>query len=144
MNVREYDINRVQLLGNVGKDAPQSFMTVNNSQYLTFQLATSESWLDKEQNTVQRTSWHKVVIYAPRLIEFVESNIKPGARVLVMGKLKARSWKPEGSETTNYSYSIDASDIFLKYPASSSDAKQQTSTEDFSKLDDVLPPFAKD
>jgi len=85
-------INKVTLLGNLGQD-PQ-VRTSQNGKIVTFSLATSESWKDK--NTGERreqTEWHRVVIFNPNLAEVAERFLQKGSKVFIEGTLRTRKWQ---------------------------------------------------
>ena len=50
-------INRVILIGNLGKD-PDVITFENGVKKASFSLATSESYKNKEGNRVDQTEWH--------------------------------------------------------------------------------------
>ena len=56
-------INKVILVGNVGKDP--EIRTMNNGEKIAlFSLATNEYWRDKTTGEKKdRTEWHNVVVY---------------------------------------------------------------------------------
>ena len=85
-------INKVQLLGNLGAD-PEVRNFQNGGRVLTFSLATSESWKDRDSGERrERTTWHRVSIFADGLIDVAERYLKKGSKVLVEGKLENREW----------------------------------------------------
>jgi single-strand DNA-binding protein len=54
-------INKVILVGNMGAD-PEVRAMQNGSMVTTINMATSESWKDKQTGAQQeRTEWHRVV-----------------------------------------------------------------------------------
>lgn len=86
-------LNKVILIGNVGKDPETSNMT-SGGKVCMFSLATSDTWKDKvsgEQK--QRTEWHNVVVFNERLISVVEQYIKKGTKLYVEGQVQTRPYK---------------------------------------------------
>jgi len=84
-------LNRVMLIGNVGKD-PEVRTVTNGSKVATFSLATSESWKDKATGEKkERTEWHKVVIFG-NLAEVVDKYVHKGSKLYVAGQLQTRKW----------------------------------------------------
>ena len=70
-------INKVILIGNVGKDPEIKNIQNFNSEVATFPVATSEKWKDKNSGKIQeKTEWHKIVIFAPGLIKITKQYIK--------------------------------------------------------------------
>ena len=98
-------INKVQLLGNLGAD-PEVRNFQNGGRVLTFSLATSESWKDRDSGERrERTTWHRVSIFADGLIDVAEKYLKKGSKVLVEGKLENREWT-DGDGVKRYSTEV--------------------------------------
>lgn len=90
-------LNKVQLIGNLGKD-PEIRETTSGVKCANFSMATSESWTDK--NTGQKTSkteWHRIVMWRG-LAEIAEKWLKKGATIYVEGKLTTRSWDDQNGQ----------------------------------------------
>lgn len=80
-------INTVQLLGNLGSD-PEIRNFANGNRVLTFSVATADQWTDRDSGERrEKTTWHRVSIFADGLIDIAEQYLKKGSRVLVEGKL---------------------------------------------------------
>ena len=57
-------LNRVQLIGNLGRD-PEVRTMQSGGRVVTLSIATSESWKDERSGERrERTEWHRVVILA--------------------------------------------------------------------------------
>ena len=83
-------VNKVILVGNLGAD-PDVRFTASGTQVAHFNLATSESWQDKNGERQERTEWHRIVLWR-RLAEIAAQYIKKGNKVYIEGKLQTRSW----------------------------------------------------
>ncbi|MEO8747591.1 MAG: single-stranded DNA-binding protein [Rhodanobacter sp.] len=80
-------VNKVILIGNLGAD-PEMRYTTSGSGICTFNLATSESWTDKQTNEKQeRTEWHRVKIFG-RLAEIANEYLKKGRQVYIEGSIR--------------------------------------------------------
>jgi len=77
-------INKVILVGNVGKDP--EFRKLENSELVKFPLATSEKYKDQTN-----TEWHNIVIWG-KLAGVVQQYVKKGQLLYLEGKIKTRSW----------------------------------------------------
>lgn len=77
-------INRVQLIGHVGKDP--EVRTTTNSKVASFSLATTERYKDKEN-----TQWHNCIVWA-KLADVVEQYVKKGQLLYVEGRIEYRSY----------------------------------------------------
>lgn len=91
-------INKVILIGNLGAD-PDVRYTANGAAVSNINLATTETWRDKESGEQQeKTEWHRVVFFG-RLAEIVAEYLKKGSQVYVEGRLQTRKWQDkEGND----------------------------------------------
>lgn len=85
-------VNKVILVGNLGKDPEVRYMPSGNA-VANVTLATTDSWKDKQSGEKQeRTEWHNIVFYS-RLAEIVGEYLKKGSQVYVEGSLRTRKWQ---------------------------------------------------
>ena len=85
-------INKVILVGNLGKDPEVRYMP-SGGAVANVTLATSDQWKDKQTGEQrERTEWHNVVFYQ-RLAEIVGEYLKKGSQVYVEGSLRTRKWQ---------------------------------------------------
>ena len=85
-------LNRVQLIGNLGRD-PEMRSKQDGSAVATFNLATSESWKNKQTGErVERVEWHKIVVFNANLCDLAAKYLRKGSKVFVEGQLKTRKW----------------------------------------------------
>ena len=88
-------LNRVTLIGNLGKD-PEVRYLENNVPVARFSVATTERYRDKEGNYQDRpTEWHDIVAWR-YLAERAQKELKKGASVYVEGQINYR--KHENAE----------------------------------------------
>jgi single-strand DNA-binding protein len=85
-------VNRVILIGNVGKD-PDIRKTQAGKPIASFSIATSERWKDAAGNPQETTDWHNVVCFNEKLCEVIEKYVKKGSKVYVEGAQKTRKWQ---------------------------------------------------
>jgi single-strand DNA-binding protein len=97
-------LNRVQLIGNLGRD-PEVRTTRDGKRVVTLVVATSESWKDERGNRVERTEWHRIVIFSDSLGQIAEQYLQKGAKVYLEGKLCTRKWQ-DASGADRYSTEI--------------------------------------
>ena len=83
-------LNKVMLIGRLGKD-PELRYTPSGSPVATFNIATDESYKDKDGKKVENTDWHRVVVWN-KLAEICGQYLKKGSLVYIEGKLKTRSY----------------------------------------------------
>ncbi|MFY7965143.1 MAG: single-stranded DNA-binding protein [Chitinophagaceae bacterium] len=84
-------INKVTLLGNLGKD-PECIILDGNIPIAKFPLATTESFKDKTGKMVSQTEWHTVVLWRG-LAELSQKYLHKGSFVYIEGKLRTRHWE---------------------------------------------------
>ena len=86
-------VNKVILLGNVGKD-PEIRSTQSGSKLASFSIATSKRWKDKStQEQREKTSWHNVVAFSEGLVDIIEKYVKKGSKIYIEGELQTRKWQ---------------------------------------------------
>lgn len=101
-------VNRVILLGNLGKD-PEVRYLQSGGAVANITVATSESWKDKTTGQQQeQTEWHRVVFYG-KLAEIVGEYLKKGSKVYLEGSLHTRKWQDKTTGQDKYSTEIKAS-----------------------------------
>ena len=83
-------INKVILVGNVGKDPVVRYFDKGVAK-ATFPLATSETYTNQQGETITSTEWHNIVLWRA-LAEVAEKTIKKGTQVYIVGKIKTRSY----------------------------------------------------
>jgi len=83
-------INKVILLGNVGKDPEVKYFD-NESSVANFSLATSETYTNKNGEKVTNTEWHNVQAWRG-LAKVVEKYVKKGDLIYIEGRIKTRSY----------------------------------------------------
>ncbi|UYM17714.1 single-stranded DNA-binding protein [Endozoicomonas euniceicola] len=87
-------VNKVILIGNLGGD-PDVRFTQNGSAIANLNVATSESWTDKNTGQRQdRTEWHRVVVFG-KLAEICQQYLRKGSKVYLEGKLQTRKWQDQ-------------------------------------------------
>lgn len=85
-------LNRVMLIGNVGKE-PEIRHTQDGKAIANLSIATSESWKSKQTGERQeKTEWHRVVCFNENLTRVIEAYVKKGSKVYVSGSLQTRKW----------------------------------------------------
>jgi single-strand DNA-binding protein len=90
-------INKVILVGNLGKDPEVRYMP-NGNAVANITLATSETWKDKQSGEQkEQTEWHRVVFYQ-RLAEIAGEYLKKGSKVYIEGKLRTRKWQDKDGQ----------------------------------------------
>src|SRR6202034_4065489 len=104
-------VNKVILLGNVGKD-PEIRTTGGGTSVANFSLATSDRFQDQQGNWQDRTEWHNLVAFK-RTAEIVRDYVKKGSKLYVEGKIQTRSWEDKDTKAKRYRTEIIVNDLSL-------------------------------
>jgi single-strand DNA-binding protein len=85
-------LNRVILIGNVGKDPDIRYFD-SGTAVANFPLATSDRGYTLANGTVvpERTEWHNIVVRRDQ-VAFVEKWVKKGSGLFVEGKIRTRTY----------------------------------------------------
>lgn len=86
-------INKVILIGNVGKDPDIKYFD-NGSAVANFTLATTERGYTAANGTQipDRTEWHNIVCWRG-LAKVVEQFVRRGSQVYIEGKIRSRTYE---------------------------------------------------
>src|SRR5881398_3572852 len=84
-------VNRVMLIGNLGKDPDVQFLE-GNIGVAKFSLATTETFKDRTGKLISQTEWHTVVLWRG-LAELAQKYLHKGSLVYIEGRLRTRSWE---------------------------------------------------
>ena len=104
-------VNKVFLLGNVGKD-PEIRTTAGGMTVASFSLATAERAKDQQGNWADKTEWHNLVCFQ-RTAEVVRDYVKKGTQIFVEGKIQTRSWDDKESGQKKYKTEILVNELSL-------------------------------
>ena len=80
-----FSLNKIMLIGNLGKDAETRF-TTNNLSVTNFTLATTSSYKGKDGNWVNETTWHNIVAFS--LSDYFKDNLKKGKKFYIEGRIQ--------------------------------------------------------
>ena len=104
-------VNKVFLLGNVGKD-PEIRSTAGGMIVASFSLATADRQKDQQGNWQDKTEWHNLVAFS-RTAEIVRDYVKKGTQLFVEGKIQTRSWDDKESGQKKYRTEILINEMSL-------------------------------
>jgi len=86
-------VNKVILIGRLGRD-PEMRYTQSGASVATLDVATDESYTDRDGNKVDRTEWHRVSVFQ-RMAENCAKYLTKGSLVYVEGSLQTRKWQDQ-------------------------------------------------
>jgi single-strand DNA-binding protein len=104
-------VNKVFLLGNVGKD-PEIRSTAGGMTIASFTLATADRAKDGQGNWADKTEWHNLVAFQ-RTAEIVRDYVKKGTQLFIEGKIQTRSWDDKESGQKRYKTEILVNELSL-------------------------------
>jgi len=98
-------LNKVLIIGNLGKDPEVKFMP-NGNAVCNFSVATTESWKDKQSGAKQeKTEWHNITMYG-KIAEIAGQYLVKGSSVYLEGKLQTRKWQDKQTGADRYTTEI--------------------------------------
>ena len=104
-------VNKVFLLGNVGKD-PEIRSSASGMTIASFTLATADRQKDAQGNWTDKTEWHNLVAFQ-RTAEIVRDYVKKGTQIFVEGKIQSRSWDDKDTGQKRYKTEILVNELSL-------------------------------
>ena len=89
-------LNLVQIIGRLGRD-PELRYTSSGQAVCSLNVATDESYTDRDGNKVERTEWHRVSVFQ-RQAENCANFLTKGSLVYVEGSLTTRKWQDQNGQ----------------------------------------------
>lgn len=84
-------LNRVTLIGNLGKDPDVQYLEGNISM-AKFPLATTEMYKERSGKMGSQTEWHNIILWRG-LADLAQKFLHKGSLIYLEGKLRTRSWE---------------------------------------------------
>ena len=90
-------LNKVMLIGNVGKDPEVRYLENNpqnpgaNPKMARFPLATSERYRDRNGEQREDTEWHNIIAWR-NSADVIERFVRKGSQVYIEGRLRTRKY----------------------------------------------------
>jgi single-strand DNA-binding protein len=100
-------LNRVQLIGRLGRD-PESKFTPTGKQVVHFSIAISNRWTTRDGDTRETSEWVSIEVWE-RLAAVCQEYLKKGSLVYVEGRLKTDKYEDDGE--TKYFTKVVASTV---------------------------------
>jgi single-strand DNA-binding protein len=137
-------VNKVILVGNLGKDPEIHHLESSGVVTARFSLATSENYKNKNGEKVTATEWHNIVLWRG-LAEVAEKFLKKGHQVYIEGKLKTRTWDDKDGNKRYITEIVgDVLQLLGKKDSSIGDSEQQKLNEKFEEISNSNAPSAGD
>jgi len=131
-------LNKVMIIGNLGKD-PEIRFTANGNSVATFPVAVSRQVPTPDGERREETEWFNVVAWN-KLAELCSQYLQKGRRVYVEGRLQTRSWEGQDGQR-RYRTEVIASEVqFLDSGRDAAATRpRESDTGDFAEPEDL--PF---
>ncbi len=122
-----FSLNKIMLIGNLGRDAETRF-TTNNVSLTNFTLATTHSYKGKNGDWVNETTWHNITAF--NLSDYFKENLKKGKKIYVEGRLRKREYTDKDGNKRFATEVISDRIIPLEPSSESSAENSETSTSE--------------
>ncbi len=83
-------LNKAILIGRLGRD-PEMRYTPSGQPVANFSIATDETYTGKDGQKVEKTEWHRIVVWGKQA-EFCGNYLAKGRLVYIEGKIETRKW----------------------------------------------------
>lgn len=92
-------VNKAILIGRLGRD-PEVRYTPDGTMVTNFTMATDESYKDKNGEKVQKTEWHRIVVFG-KLAEICGNYLVKGKLIFLEGRIQTRAWEDKDGVKRN-------------------------------------------
>ena len=138
-------LNKVMIIGRLGRD-PELRYSQSGSPVCTLNIATDESYTDRDGNRVDRAEWHRVV-GCQKAAENCSEYLTKGSLVCVEGSLQPRKWQDQQGQD-RYTTEIKAQRVQFLDRKADGDGQQgrqgggrQTQRRHSADYEDLGPAF---
>lgn len=91
-------LNKVMLIGNLGKDPEIRVNQSSGKKVVSFSLATSRRYRDNNGEQKEDTQWHNIVGWGKVAEVFEQLGVRKGTSLYVEGRLTNRSWTDQNGQ----------------------------------------------
>lgn len=102
-------LNKVQLIGNLGKD-PEVSRTTNGVSVAKISVATTKRFKDRSGEAKEQTEWHIARCWK-QVADFIGNYGRKGSLVYIEGELHTETWERDGQKRSQTI--IEVNDIQL-------------------------------
>lgn len=95
-------LNKVMLIGNIGKDPEIRVSQIGGRKSVSFSLATSRRYRDANGEQKEQTDWHNIIGWGKVAEVFEQLGIRKGTSLYVEGRLTNRSWTDQANGQKRY------------------------------------------
>lgn len=99
------------VIGHLGRDC--SVKIVNGSNAITFPIASTEKWKNKDGVQMENTTWVECTLWRKPEASTIATYLKKGTLVKVEGRPEARAWKAKSSDEIKSGLTLRIDDLLL-------------------------------
>ena len=103
-------INKVILIGHLGAD-PELRFTTSGIAVCNVSMATNESYTNRDGEKVEKTEWHRLVLWR-RLAEIAGEYLKKGSPVYIEGTMRYRTWS-DSEERERFTAEVEVKELSM-------------------------------
>jgi single-strand DNA-binding protein len=130
-------INKVILVGNVGRDPEIKYMPSGDA-VTNLSVATTDKYKDKQTGEAKEiTEWHRISAFQ-KLAEICGQYLKKGSQVYIEGRIRTRKWT-DSAGVEKYSTEIVAEKMQILGNKPSGQTSPGTSAADYAAMDHQAP-----
>lgn len=126
------NLNKAIIVGRMTRD-PELKKIPNGTAVVSFSLATSRVYKNKEDKKMEETEFHNCVAFG-RTAEIIGQYLVKGQLVLIEGRIQTRSWDAEGVKKYRTEIMVESMQMGPKAGGASTGS---TSTEKVEKKQDI-------
>ena len=119
-------LNKVQLIGRLGRDAELKYIP-SGTAVANISIATTEVWKDQNGQKKERTEWHRCNIW-DKQAEGLAEYLTKGKLIYVEGRLQTRKWKDKDGND-RYTTEIRVDRVVLLSPSGKKDESQSEAAD---------------
>lgn len=126
-------VNKAIIIGHLGRDPEVRYMPSGDA-VANINVATTETWKDKEGEKQEQTEWHRISMFG-KTAEIAGEYLKKGAQVYIEGRLQTRKWTDkDGVERYTTEIRCDRMVMLGKASAGGAeDADRQQAAQDYQR-----------
>lgn len=129
-------INKAIIIGSLGND-PEIRYSSGGDAIANMNIATTDSWKNKNGDKQEKTEWHRVVMYN-KLAEIAGEYLKKGSKVYLEGRLQTRKWADKQG-VDHYSTEIIANEMRMLGCKTAASGNNIEKKDDYADIEDDIP-----
>ena len=112
-------LNKVMLIGNIGKDPEFRMSQTFGRKYVSFSLATTRRYRDNNGEQKEQTTWHNIIGWGKTADIIEQLGIRKGTALYIEGSIQNRNWTDQASGQKRYVTDINMDSFQVLTPRNS-------------------------